>query len=72
MVAFRVEMNLGGDADLSQCDGVGERVIDVVDVIVFGLEQEGWGCLLGDMEIRIQAEDWIGAGWNSKINSGFR
>jgi hypothetical protein len=32
-------------------------------VIVFRLQQEGWRCLRGDMEVRIQAEDWIGARW---------
>ena len=64
MAAVRVEMNLRGDADFSQRDVVGERVVDVVDMIVFGLQEEGgWG-LRGDVEIWIEAENWISAWWN--------
>src|SRR6185437_9197089 len=56
VASFGVEVELGGDAGVAKRDVVRERIVDVVDVIVFVLEKEGWRCVARDMKVGTEHE----------------
>ena len=54
MSAVCIELHFDGDARVLERDVVDERVVDVVDVVVLSLQQEGGRRLAGDVNLRVQ------------------
>lgn len=62
MPAVRIQMHFHGNPSLLQRDKVRQRVVYVVQVVIFRLKQERRRRLAGDMEIRVQSKIFVGGG----------
>src|ERR1700683_1002779 len=56
VAAVGKDMQFGGDAGFFEGDEIDEGIVDAVDRVIFGLEDEGWRRVAGGVDIWIEFE----------------